>query len=160
MGRTDLDYIGQTGTRLGQRLGMLAGALADEMPYRDPHTAAPALWALRHAERCSFDVSVAVVEGTTPWRKGLEALAIGLYRQEHGRSPTVEFGRIPSAIVLQRRTIPGWRNSGSAFEAVPRSIRTSIVMSSGFRQTGPWLDRRNPWIGMDMTGRTGGRWRK
>jgi len=95
MGRPDLDYIGQTGLRLGQRLGALASALADEMPYRDPHTAAPALWALRHAERCSFEISVAVVEGTTPWRKGMEALAIGLYRQQHGRSPTVEFGRMP-----------------------------------------------------------------
>ncbi len=95
MNRTDLDYIGQTGTRLRHRLGALAGALAEDMPYRDPHTAAPALWALRHAERCSFEVSVAVIEGTTPWRKGMEALAIGLYRQEHGRSPTVEFGRMP-----------------------------------------------------------------
>jgi len=39
---------------------------------------------------------VAVVEGTIPWRKGMEALAIGLYRQEHGQSPTVEFGRMPA----------------------------------------------------------------
>ncbi len=39
---------------------------------------------------------MAPVEGTTPWRKGLEALAIALYRQAHGRSPTVEFGRVPA----------------------------------------------------------------
>jgi hypothetical protein len=33
----------------------------------------------------------------------LEALAIALYRQAHGRSPTVEFGRMP----------PGYRASSS-----------------------------------------------
>lgn len=94
-GRTDVDYIGQTGMRLGQRLAMLRGLYADQMPYRDPHTAAPALWALRHRTGCEFEVSVVPVTGSTPWRKGLEALAISLYRQEHGTSPTVEFGRMP-----------------------------------------------------------------
>jgi hypothetical protein len=95
VGRTDLDYIGQTGLRLGQRLAMLRGAYAEEMPYRDPHTLAPALWALRHATGCDFEVSVTPIEGSTPWRKGLEALAIDLYRQEHRCSPTIEFGRVP-----------------------------------------------------------------
>ena len=104
IGRDDLDYIGQTGMgamNLRKRLGMLRGLYAEEMPYRDPHTAAPALWALRHATGCDFEISVVPVEGSTPWRKGLEALAIGLYRQEHGRSPTIEFGRMP----------PGYRPS-------------------------------------------------
>lgn len=95
VGHDDLDYIGQTGMRLGQRLAMLRGLYADEMPYRDPHTAAPALWALRHATGCDFEVSVAPVDGSTQWRKGLETLAISLYRQEQGCSPTVEFGRVP-----------------------------------------------------------------
>ncbi len=98
-GRDDLDYIGQTGSgtmHLRQRLRMLSGVYAAEMPYRDPHTAAPALWALRHATGSPFEVSVCPVEGTTPWRKGLEALVIALHRQEHGYSPTVEFGRVPT----------------------------------------------------------------
>lgn len=81
IGRADLDYIGQTSLRLGQRLGMLKGVYAEEMPYRDPHTAAPALWALRHATGCDFEVSVAPVDGSTSSRKGLEALAIAVYRQ-------------------------------------------------------------------------------
>lgn len=76
---------------------------AHDMPYRDPHTVAPALWALRHATDCEFEVSVAVVVGSTPWRKGMEAVAIGLYRQEHGQSPTVEFGRMPTGF---RRSPP------------------------------------------------------
>src|SRR5690242_51447 len=107
-GRSDLDYIGQTGMgnmTLRQRAGMLRGVFAEEMPYRDPHTAGPALWALRYAitknednntnDWSTFEISVVPVEGDTPWRKGLECVAIGLYRQEHGCSPTVNWGRMP-----------------------------------------------------------------
>lgn len=96
MAREDLDYIGQTGMNLSQRLGMLQGVYREEMPYADPHTAGPALWALRHATNCDFEVSVTPIEGSTPWRRGMEAVAIALYRQEHGRSPTIEFGRVPA----------------------------------------------------------------
>jgi hypothetical protein len=97
-GHDDLDYIGQTGSgsmTLRKRQAMLKGIYGAEMPYRDPHTVGPALWALRHALGCSLEVSVAVIEGRTPWRKGLEAVAIALYRQQHGRSPTLNFGRMP-----------------------------------------------------------------
>jgi hypothetical protein len=94
LGRNDLDYIGQTSLPLRRRLAMLRGVYKEEMPYADPHTAAPALWALRHATGCDFECSVVPIEGSTPWRKGMEAVAIALYRQEFGQSPTIEFGRI------------------------------------------------------------------
>jgi hypothetical protein len=96
-GNDIIDYIGQTGIgtmHLRKRLAMLKGLYAEQMPYRDPHTAAPALWALRDSQACSFEVSVSPVSGSTQWRKGLEALAISLYRQERLQSPTVNFGRI------------------------------------------------------------------
>lgn len=102
-GRDDLDYIGQTSRSLRGRIGMLRDVYADAMPFRDPHTAAPALWALRHGSGCEFEVSVAPIDGSTPWRKGTEALAIGLYRQDHGRSPTVEFGRMPIGYRMSSR---------------------------------------------------------
>lgn len=103
--RTDdglrLAYVGQTGGALRQRLGQLRGAYRPIIPYRDPHTAAPALWALRHRDRCEFEVSVAPVKGETPWRKALEATVITLCRLHTGQSPYVNFGRMP----------PGYRNS-------------------------------------------------
>jgi hypothetical protein len=37
-------YIGQTGVGIRARVRMLRGIAGDEMPYRDPHMAAPALW--------------------------------------------------------------------------------------------------------------------
>lgn len=94
-GREDVDYIGQTGLTLRQRQGMLSGVYAEEMPYRDPHTAGPALWALRHATWCAFEVAVAPFTGSYALRLGLEAVAIAQYRQAWGRSPTTQFGRMP-----------------------------------------------------------------
>jgi hypothetical protein len=99
IGREDVDYISQTGMgtmTLRKRLGMLRGVYGELMPYPNPHTAGPGLWALYQQAGEDFEVSVVPVEGSTPWRKGLEALAIALYRQESGRSPTVEFGRMPA----------------------------------------------------------------
>jgi hypothetical protein len=95
-----VDYIGQTGLTLRRRLAMLTGIYKAEMPYRDPHTAAPAFWALRHALGCSLEASVVPVPGNTRYRKGLEALALALYRQRYRRSPTVNFGRIPRGYEL------------------------------------------------------------
>ena len=69
IGRTDLDYIGQTGMgtmTLRKRLGMLHGVYGELMPYRDPQTAGPALWALYHQAGEEFEVSVVPVEGSTP----------------------------------------------------------------------------------------------
>jgi hypothetical protein len=45
--------------------------------------------------RAELEVSVVAVPGSTPWRKGQEAVQIALFRQEYGRSPTVNFGRMP-----------------------------------------------------------------
>jgi hypothetical protein len=92
VGQDDLDSIGQTGMgtmTLRKRLGMLRGVYGGVMPYRDPHTAGPALWALSHQNGEDFEVSVVPVAGSTPLRKRWEALAIALYRQGHGRSPII-----------------------------------------------------------------------
>jgi len=81
---------------LRQRLGMLSGVFGDVMPYNDPHTAGPALWAQRQIEKCEYEASVTVMPNlSTPIRKGLECVAIARHRQTHGRSPTFNFGRMP-----------------------------------------------------------------
>jgi len=92
----ELLYIGQTGRSLRGRLGQLNVAYRVDMPYNDPHTAAPALWALRHRNQCEFEVSVAEVPGTTPHRVGIAAVAVTLYRARSGRSPLANFGDMPA----------------------------------------------------------------
>jgi hypothetical protein len=44
---SSIDYIGETGRSLRERLAALRGVYSELIPFRDPHTAAPALWALR-----------------------------------------------------------------------------------------------------------------
>ena len=96
VGQSHLDYIGQTGMGLRQRLGMLSGVYRDVMPYNDPHTAGPALWAQRQLEDCEYEASAAVMPDlSTPQRKGQECLAIARHRQSFGHSPTFNFGRMP-----------------------------------------------------------------
>ena len=96
VGGESLDYVGQTGRGLRERLGELSGVYKPIMPYNDPHTAGPAFWALRQLENCEYEASVATVsEPSTPHRKGLECVVIAEHRQEYGHSPTFNFGRMP-----------------------------------------------------------------
>lgn len=55
--RDHLEYIGESGdTRRGIQ-SLSRGVYAEEMPYRDPHTAAPCLWAVRDDVGSALEVS-------------------------------------------------------------------------------------------------------
>ena len=122
VGWSGLDYLGQTGMgtmTLRKRISMLRGVYGPVMPYRDPHTAAPGLWALRHQTGCDFEVSVQVVEGTTQWRKTLEAVAITGYRLERGSSPILNFGRMPAGYLMSSANNATLVLSGRRFRGGP-----------------------------------------
>jgi len=96
-GQSRVAYIGQSGN-LKERIGALRAIYRQFMPYRAPHTAAPALWAWRQLlPESHFEVSVAPFP-TVPrvMRLGLECLAIALHRQQTGQSPLANFGRMPA----------------------------------------------------------------
>ena len=57
---------------------MLRGVYGSEMPYRDPHTVAPALWAQRQLTSEDYEASTYPVVGDARWRKALECVAIAL----------------------------------------------------------------------------------
>jgi hypothetical protein len=80
VGRTELDYIGQTRLWRDDAAQASSDACVDHgevMPFRDPHTAAPALWALLQREACDFEVSVIALPAVDDrWRRGLEVVAI------------------------------------------------------------------------------------
>jgi hypothetical protein len=159
-GRDDLDYIGQTGAggmTLKKRIGMLRGVYAEVMPYRDPHTAGPALWALRHKTGCAFEVSVAEVVGNTPWRKGLEAVTISIYRQQHAASPTVNFGRMPSGYRMSSGHNTKLVMSASCLVVV-RATRCLTATSPVSRHVARSLASPVMLIGVVIVGRPGWRW--
>ena len=64
-GAEELAHIGQTGRSLRGRLGQLNVAYRPDVPFNDPRTVAPALWALLHRDHCDFEASVTEVPGTT-----------------------------------------------------------------------------------------------
>lgn len=95
--RDGLEYIGETGRSTRGRVGALArGVYAKEMPYRDPHTAAPCLWAVRDRYGPALEISYTVppAADNSQERKTIEAAFIALARRETGTSPTANFGRI------------------------------------------------------------------
>ncbi|RXE56547.1 hypothetical protein ABH15_07465 [Methanoculleus taiwanensis] len=98
-----LVYIGQTGRALRQRLRELREyrKSTELMPYNDPHTAAPSLWAWRDATGMDFACSAAPVSpdsGKDPAlvkreREGLECYLLWQYRLEFRASTLCNFGR-------------------------------------------------------------------
>jgi|SRR5215469_15751601 len=95
-----LFYIGETGRSLRERLGDLRrNATQAMMPFNDPHTAAPSLWAWRHAEGIDFECSAAPVKlADTPeearrLREGLECYLLWQYRLATGSSTVCNHGR-------------------------------------------------------------------
>jgi len=88
-------YVGQTGRTLRERLGALKGVYGELMPYNDPHTAGPALWAHRIDTGETFEASVAVLEVGKADRMGREALEVTKQRIIDGCSPAYNFGRMP-----------------------------------------------------------------
>jgi hypothetical protein len=132
----DVAYVGETGGPLRERLGLLRGILRDEMPYRDPHTAGPALWAQRQLTNDSYEASTCPVGGDYRLRKGLEAVAIALYRQEHQRSPTFNFGRMPlgyrmSSANNSRLVRAGKRFRGGPCDSPEQSHLPSLAPAGG-----------------------------
>lgn len=143
-------YIGETGQQRGLRgrVGQLAGAShrAGEMPYRDPHTAGPAFWALRHRDSVELEVSVHAFHGTKPERKMLEAMAIAGHRQVHQRSPALNFGRMPRGYRMSSANNRSLRHRGKLFRggAVDWSSRTQLRPLPSRGWSAPQVSRR-PW---------------
>jgi len=97
-GLDEIFYIGQTGRNLQERLlALIHNTLDDptQMPYNDPHTAAPSLWAWRDAEGYRYECSVAPIPGeiTTEKREAFECSLLWRYRLQFGASTRCNHGR-------------------------------------------------------------------
>jgi hypothetical protein len=160
-GEPEVDYIGQTGTSFRGRLGQLNGVYQAEMPYRDPHTAAPALWALRHRDGCDFEVAVIEVPGTVAERKALEVTAITLCRMDSGQSPTASFGRMPAGYTMStgnngRLVAAGRRHRGGPDPAAVGGAASAPVagMPSADPASADWMSWTwSPWVPISETRR-------
>lgn len=150
--RTGLEYIGQTGRSTRGRVSALArNVYSVEMPFRDPHTAAPCLWAVRDTYGNEFEVST-----TTPplaedaaHRKGFEEALIAVARREMGESPTANFGRIIDGYVQS-----SYRSDG--FVGGPLAEGETESNAEPGRGPVPWTDVDDitgpTWMGLNWDG--------
>ena len=88
-------YIGETRRTLHERLNELRYTIkrTDIMPWNDPHTAAPSLWAWQNAEGFEYECSTTPLDASQSGRRGMESFLLYRYRQEHGESTLCNFGR-------------------------------------------------------------------
>jgi hypothetical protein len=95
VGKDFLMYIGETRRTVHQRLNELRHTLrrSDLMPWNDPHTAAPSLWAWQDAEGYEYECSAASLDAPTNSRRGMECFLLYQYRKERGESTLCNFGR-------------------------------------------------------------------
>jgi hypothetical protein len=79
------------------------------MPYNDPHTAAPSLWAWADAEHYRYEVSAAPVGLAERERKACECFLLWSYRLERRESTICNHGRFHPRYAKSRRRRSGFR---------------------------------------------------
>ena len=122
--RNRLAYIGQTGRNLRQRLSDLRrNALANEMPFNDPHTAAPSLWAWRDAEGYEYECSAFMSDADAQHRQALECWLLWQYRLETGGSTLCNHGHFHPHYVKSRDRKTGFR--GHRLEAPADHVQST-----------------------------------
>ncbi len=142
-----LAYVGQTGRDLMERLrALIGGTLAAEMPFNDPHTAAPRLWSYRQAEGMRFEVSAARADLPKRERLGEECRLIWHYRGERGASPLCNFGRLHPRYLPSKARGTGERG---------RPLRAGEPDNDGGVSLPPLVIAGDPagpgWLGLDWS---------
>lgn len=147
VGKEGLIYIGQTGRCLRERLRALkSGVYAQEMPYNDPHTAAPNLWVWLNEDGYQYEFSFLTTDLDTPQRQGLEDFFLWLHRKELGFSTLCNYGRFHkqwSKPSNKKQGRKGKRLAKGCFN--PAGLTSSKVL----RHTGKSSDA--DWMGLDWS---------
>ncbi|MFC1515553.1 GIY-YIG nuclease family protein [Thermodesulfobacteriota bacterium] len=105
-----LVYIGQTGRSLRGRLNALRRNIYGTiMPYNDPHTAAPNLWAWYQENKYQYECSVASVILSKPNRQALEDMLLWQHRILTGKSTLCNYGRFHHRYIKSRNSATGFR---------------------------------------------------
>ncbi|MFG1921658.1 hypothetical protein [Cryptosporangium sp. NPDC048952] len=151
VGETGWAYVGQT-LNLRQRLGQLCALYRDEIPFNDPHTAAPCLWVMRTTGDAEFEFSVTEVAGEVVDRKTAECVVVSEHRAEFGRSPTANFGRMPDGWVKSSGNNRRLADTGKLIRGHQSALATrsadfpSILDTTGDPTASDWAGLHwSPW---------------
>ncbi|MBX0297068.1 GIY-YIG nuclease family protein [Haloarcula nitratireducens] len=122
-----LIYIGETGRSLRGRIrSLIRNVFETEMPYSDPHTASPSLWAIVDQHGPGFEISGATPPAATDkqQRKAIEDALIALHRRETRTNLIGNFGRMPPGYSKSKQRSAGIR--GNRTDANQRSFQDGI----------------------------------
>ena len=140
IGMKRLMYIGQTGSSLRDRLRTLAREThREKMPFNDPHTAAPNLWAWKDASALEYECAAAPTRLPHRVRLAKECYLLWQYRLIRGESPLCSLGRFHprykksrgrSSRVRGKKLPRGNRNPAGGHSAPPLQSRGSPADSN------------------------------
>lgn len=122
-----LIYIEGSGRSVRGRIRALTrGIFDEEMPYSDPHTAAPSLWAIANEYGAGFEVSVATPPAAADdrQRKAIEDALVAVHRRETETNLVGNFGRMPPG--YEKSTQRGGGDRGGQSDEADRSYREGI----------------------------------
>lgn len=147
-----LVYIGETGRSLRGRIYSLRRGIYDgEMPFSDPHTASPSLWAIVDRHGPGFEVS-----GATPamaedkqQRKAIEDALIALHRRGTKTNLVGNFGRMPpgySKSKTRSTEVRGGRSDDDSLRSFREGVNPLEWVNSETVTDSKWmgLDWSNP----------------
>lgn len=144
-----LIYIGESGRSVRGRIrALIRGVFDEEMPYSDPHTASPSLWAIANEYGPGFEVSVATPPAAEDdqQRKAIEDALIAVHRRETGTNLVGNFGRMPPGYEKSTQRSRGDR--GEQSDDANRSYRDGIDPL-------PWEDPEaltaDDWMGLSWS---------
>ncbi|MFC6954888.1 GIY-YIG nuclease family protein [Halorubellus litoreus] len=144
-----LIYIGETGRSLRGRLrALIRGVFDDQMPYSDPHTASPSLWAIADRHGRGFEVSGTTTEHAADkhQRKAIEEALIARHRRDTNTNLIGNFGRMPPGYTKSRSRSTGDR--GTKSPDADRDYTTGVDPL-------PWTNATDvlapDWMGLDWS---------
>jgi hypothetical protein len=144
VGKKELMYVGQTGRSLRDRLKTLAREThREKMPFNDPHTAAPNLWAWRVSTGMEYECSAAPKRSSSRDRLAQECYLIWQYRLSADESPRCNLGRFH----------PHYRKSGGRSSKVRgKKLPAGKSNVKGGVSASPLRDKGKPadsnWMGL------------
>ena len=137
-----LVYIGQTGNLKRRTTTLKRESNKKAMPFRDPHTGAPCLWAWKDAEDLQFECSFTLSDISQIERKSVEHLLFWRYRLEYGESPLCSFGRFHKNYKISSNSAKkehGCKLEEGQINPSGRNSQTPLFLN-GFYQDNDWME--------------------
>ncbi len=130
-----LVYIGQTGDVRRRTNTLRRESNREIMPFRDPHTGAPCLWAWKDSKGLQFECSAAPSNVTNIERLAIEHYLFWQYRIEYGESPLCSFGRFHEnyKISVRKRNIIGGRLTETHKNPTGRHSQAPLILNGCYR---------------------------